>query len=48
VTFVLGGALVAGGAVLWFMAPKTAPSSALRVVPVVGASNAGLVFAGGW
>ena len=48
VTFLLGGALVAGGAVLWFMAPKAAPPSALRVVPVVGASNAGLVLAGGW
>jgi len=48
VAFLVGGAMVAGGAVLWVVAQKQAPSSALRVLPVVGASNAGVIVAGGW
>ena len=48
VAFLLGGALVAGGAVLWVVAQKASPSAALRVSPLVGASSAGVVVAGGW
>jgi serine/threonine-protein kinase len=49
VAFVLGGALIAGGAVLWLVAPQPASSSvALRVVPAVGSSAAGAMVAGAW
>jgi hypothetical protein len=47
--FIVGGALLAGGAVLWIVTPKrTAASSQLRIAPAVGASGAGAVVAGGW
>ena len=49
VAFVLGGALIAGGAVLWLVAPQPASSSvALRVAPAVGPSAAGAMVAGAW
>jgi hypothetical protein len=47
VGFIAGGALVATGAVLFFMAPKSASKErALRVTPLVGRDVAGLRFEG--
>ncbi len=49
VMFLLGGALVTGGAVLWFVAQRpSTPASQLRIAPTVGSSGAGAVVAGGW
>jgi hypothetical protein len=49
VAFLVGGALVAGGAVLWFVAPKSgAPMARLGLSPSVGAAGAGATFAGEW
>jgi hypothetical protein len=49
VAFVLGGALVAGGAVLWLVAPQPRSAAArLRVTPTAGSSSAGAVVAGEW
>ena len=49
VAFVVGGALVASGAVLWLVAPQPATTAArLRVAPTVGSSSAGAVVAGEW
>jgi hypothetical protein len=42
ISFVAGGALVAGGAVLFFLAPRA--KSAVRAVPAVGQNGAGLVL----
>ncbi|HEX4448226.1 MAG TPA: hypothetical protein VH044_15865, partial [Polyangiaceae bacterium] len=46
VTFVVAGALLAGGGVLWFLAPRAA--SSVSVAPSVGASMAGATLAGAW
>ena len=49
VAFIAGGALLGGGAVLWVLASKDSSSTAaLEVRPLVGRSNAGVVFSGGW
>jgi hypothetical protein len=49
VAFVLGGALIAGGAVLWFVAPRPGSSAArLGVSPTVASSGAGAIVAGEW
>ena len=48
VTFVLGGALIAGGAVLWFLAPRPSSAARLGIAPSIGSSGAGAVVAGGW
>jgi len=53
VAFVVGGILVATGAVLWLTAPKQSdgaapPSGSLRVAPTVGANGGGLVLIGGF
>ena len=49
VAFVVGGALIAGGAVLWLVAPRaSSPVSRIRLAPSVGSSGAGVVLAGGW
>ncbi len=48
VAFVLGGALIAGGAVLWFIAPRASSTARLGVAPSIGSSGAGAVVAGGW
>jgi hypothetical protein len=48
IAFIAGGALVVGGAVLWLTSPRAAPTTGLRVSPLVGSSTAGLTFAGGW
>ena len=49
VAFLVGGALVAGGVVLWFVAPQaSSPVSRIRLAPSVGSSGAGAVIAGGW
>jgi serine/threonine-protein kinase len=49
VAFVLGGALIGGGALLWFLESKdTASNTALQVGPQVGRSSAGVVLSGGW
>ncbi len=49
VAFVLGGVLVAGGVVLWLVAPPSAsPAARLRMAPTVGSSGAGAIVAGEW
>jgi hypothetical protein len=51
VAFIVGGALAAGGVVLWFTAPRAtadAPSSRLVVAPAIGSSSAGAVVSGAW
>jgi hypothetical protein len=53
VALVVGGVLVATGAVLWLTAPKAdetsvSTSHALRVVPMLSASAGGLILAGGF
>jgi hypothetical protein len=51
VAFIVGGALVAGGAVLWFTAPRSSPaasstSARLGLSPWFAAGNAGLTLTG--
>ncbi len=49
VAFLVGGALIAGGAVLWLVAPQaSSPVARIRFAPSVGSSGAGAVLAGGW
>jgi len=48
IAFIAGGALVAGGVVLWLTAPKAAPATGLRVSPLVGSLTGGLTVSGGW
>ncbi len=49
VAFVVGGALIAGGAVLWLVAPQaSSPVARIRVAPTVGSTGAGAVLAGAW
>jgi hypothetical protein len=58
VAFLLGGALIAGGTVLWFAAPRSvgpdvvpqpsSPVSRLCIAPALGTGTAGAVVAGGW
>jgi hypothetical protein len=44
IAFVAGGALLAGGAVLYFTAPK----AGVAVAPTVGTNGAGLSVTGAW
>jgi hypothetical protein len=46
VSFVAAGILLAGGAFLFFTAPRAQPSQALRVVPRIGARTGGIAFEG--
>lgn len=46
VSFVAGGALAAGGVVLWLTAPSASPQTGMRLVPTVGASLAGVSIDG--
>jgi hypothetical protein len=46
--FVAGGALVAGGLVMWLVAPSATPRTGLRIVPQLSASSAGVSLDGGW
>jgi len=47
--FVAGGALVAGGVIVWLVAPSTATTrSGVRVAPLLSASTAGLTVDAGW
>ena len=49
VAFVVGGALVAGGVLLWFTAPKAgSPAAGLRAAATVRSSSAGATLAGAW
>jgi hypothetical protein len=49
VAFVAAGALLAGGAVLYFTAlPKSAKSEALKITPTVTAGGGGLIVRGGF
>ena len=54
VMFLVGGALIAGGAVLWFVAPAASASSIgstgarIGIAPAVGPSSAGASLAGEW
>jgi hypothetical protein len=51
VTFTVGGALAAGGVVLWLLAPRAssdASASRLVVAPAIGSSSAGAVVSGAW
>jgi hypothetical protein len=45
VSFAVGGVALAAGAVLWVLAPRAKPASALRVGPFVAGSSAGLTAA---
>jgi serine/threonine-protein kinase len=46
VAFVAGGVLLAGGAAIYFTAPKAAPASALRLAPEVGPGVARMTLRG--
>ncbi len=47
--FVVGGAAIAGGALLYFLAPKVEPKAAsARIVPLAGPGGAGLAVSGAW
>jgi hypothetical protein len=49
VSFVIGGVLVAAGAVLWFTAPGAdAEGPKVAIMPMVGPEGAGAVFSGSW
>jgi len=58
VALLVGGALIAGGAVLWFVAPRSpgpdatpravSPVSRLRLAPALGTSSTGAIVAGEW
>lgn len=52
VGFIAGGALLAGGAAIVIFAPKretsTSPSAGVRLVPVVGARDTGILMSGSW
>jgi hypothetical protein len=51
VAFIVGGALVAGGVILWLTAPRAradAPSARLGVAPSIGSSSASAVVSGAW
>jgi hypothetical protein len=49
ITFLAGGALVAGGALIYLTAPTIAPSGkSARVTPFVGAGAGGLALSGAW
>lgn len=49
VSFVLGGALAAGGLALFFMAPPRSESAAwVQLVPAVGTGGGGVLLRGGF
>ena len=48
IAFVAGGVLVAGGVVLWLVAPSSSAQTGLRVAPLLSASAGGLSLDGGW
>lgn len=47
VAFVAGGVLFAGGAILWFTAPRKVASGA-RIVPIIEPRSAGISLEGAW
>jgi hypothetical protein len=48
IAFAAGGALVAGGVVLWLVAPSSTTKTGVRVLPLLSASTAGLSIDAGW
>jgi hypothetical protein len=48
VGFVAGGALLAGGVVLWLTAPRAPSSTGLVIAPGAAPSFAGLALRGAW
>jgi hypothetical protein len=48
VAFVLGGAALAAGGVLFLTAPKSSKSASLKVGPAIGARTAGFTLGGAW
>jgi len=48
VGFAAGGALVAGGVVMWLVAPSSATKTGVRILPLLSASTAGLSIDAGW
>jgi hypothetical protein len=48
VGFIAGGALVAGGVVLWLTAPRGASSTGIHLAPDAAPSFAGLTLRGAW
>jgi serine/threonine-protein kinase len=48
IAFAAGGAVLAGGIVLYLTAPRSAPAAGLVVAPVAAPSFAGLSLRGGW
>jgi hypothetical protein len=46
--FIAGGALLAGGVVLYLVAPRGSPATGLLVAPGADGSAAGLTLRGGW
>jgi hypothetical protein len=47
-TFVVGGALIAAGVVIYLVAPRSSPGTGLFVAPGSAGSLAGLTLRGGW
>jgi len=48
IAFAVGGALVAGGILMWVVAPSSATKTGVRVLPLLSASTAGLSIDAGW
>ena len=48
IAFIAGGALVAGGALLWLVAPSSPSKTGVRVVPLLAQSFGGLAVDAGW
>jgi len=51
VAFILGGALAAGGVVMWVFAPPPSPATArvrVRATPSIGARGGGFFVSGSW
>jgi hypothetical protein len=48
IAFTVGGLLVAGGILMWIVAPSSVAKTGVRVVPLLSASTAGVSIDAGW
>jgi len=48
VAFTVGGLLVAGGVLMWVVAPSSTKTTGVRVLPLLSASTAGVSIDAGW
>jgi uncharacterized protein GlcG (DUF336 family) len=48
IAFTVGGLLVAGGVLMWIVAPSAVAKTGVRVVPLLSASTAGVSIDAGW